>query len=61
MSQLMILSGNDDHFYVGCTLNEGAVGVERLALLIDPSVANISGSDSLALSGYGIGAWSSGG
>ena len=58
-SQLMILSGNDDHFYVGRTLNVGAVGVERLALPFDPSVSNFSGSDSLAFSGYGIGAWSS--
>ena len=59
MSQLMILSGNDDHFYVGCTLNDGAVGVERLALLFDTSVSTFSESDALAFSGYGLGAWTS--
>ena len=58
LSQLTILSGNDDKFYVGCTLNGEAIGVERLALLFDPSVSKLSSQDRLAFSGYGRGAWS---
>ena len=58
LSQLKILSGNDDKFYAGCTLNGGAIGVERLASPFDPSVSKLSGPDRLAFSGYGRGAWS---
>ena len=58
LSQLKSLSGNDDKFYAGCTLNGGAIGVECLASPFDPSVSKLSGPDRLVFSGYGRGAWS---
>ena len=58
LSQLKSVSGNDDKFYDGCTLNGGAIGVECLASPFDPSVSKLSGPDRLVFSGYGRGAWS---
>ena len=60
-SQLKILSGSDDQFYAGCTLNGGAMGVERMAMPFDLSASELSVSDRLALSGYGHDAWTQAG